>query len=51
MVGEEAASLDSEGDRADEGRERMELDDKGVLRLEGGWSDDDLDSVNGLFHL
>jgi hypothetical protein len=28
----------------------MEPDDEGVLRLEGGTSDDDLDLVNGLFH-
>lgn len=28
----------------------MEPDQEGVLRLEGGLTDDDLDSVNGLFH-
>ena len=45
MVGEEAASSDSESDREsdDEGKRRMEPDEGGVLRL-------DLDSVNGLFH-
>ena len=49
-VGEEATSLDSEGEGANEGRDRMEPDDEGVLQLEGGSSDDDLDSVNGFFH-
>ena len=49
MVGGEAASSNSEGEGADEGRHRMEPDNKGVLRL-GGSSDDDLDSVNRLFH-
>ena len=28
----------------------MELDQEGVLQLEGGSTDDDLDSVSGLFH-
>ena len=51
MVGEEAALLDSEGEGEsdDEGKRIMEPDE-GVLRLEGGSNDDDLDSVNGLFH-
>ena len=48
MVGEEATSSDSEGEGANEGR--MEPDEEGVLRLGGGLSDDDLDSINGLFH-
>ena len=52
MVGEEVASSDSEGEgeNDDEGKRRMEPDDEGVLRLEGGSTDDDLDSVNGLLH-
>ena len=52
MVGEEAMSSDSEGEgkNDDEGKMRMEPDDEGVLRLEGGSTDDDLDSVNGLLH-
>ena len=52
MVGEEAASSDSEGEGGedDEGKKRMEPDEEGVLRLEGGSNDDDLDSVNGLLH-
>ena len=52
MVGEEAASSNSksEGESDDEGKRRMELDEEGILRLEGGSNDDDLDSVNGLFH-
>ena len=29
----------------------MELDQEGVLRLEGGSMDDDLDSVNDLFYM
>ena len=51
MVGEEAESSNSEGEDEsdDEGKKRMELDE-GVLRLEGGSNDDDLDSVYGLFH-
>ena len=51
MVGEEATSSDSEGggESDDEGKKRLEPDE-GVLRLEGGSNDDDLDSVNGLFH-
>ena len=51
MVGEEAVSSDSEGEGGedDEGKKRMELDKEGVLRL-GGSSEDDLDSLNGLFH-
>ena len=48
MVGEKAGSSDSEEE--DEGKQRMEPDKEGVLRLEGGSTDDDLDSVNGLFH-
>ena len=53
MVGEEAASSDSEGESEndDEGKKRMEPDKEGVLRLEGGSSEDDLDSLNELFHL
>ena len=54
MVGEEALSSDSEGEgeseEDDEGKKRMEPDEEGVLRLEGGSSEDDLDSLNGLFH-
>lgn len=48
MVGEEARSSDSKGE--DEGKKQMEPDEKGVLQLEGGSKDNDLDSVNGLFH-
>ena len=48
MVGEEALTSDSETE--DDERQRMEPDDGGVLRLEGGSIDDDLDSVNGLLH-
>ena len=48
MVGEEARSSDSEGE--DEGKKQLEPDEEGVLWLEGGSKDDDLDSVNGLFH-
>ena len=49
MVGEEAASSDSkgEGGEDDEGKKKMEPDEEGVLRLEGGSSEDDLDSLNG----
>ena len=47
MVGEEALSSDSK--TKDDEKQRMEPDD-GVLRLEGGATDDDLDSVNRLFH-
>ena len=52
MVSEEVASSDSEsdGESDDEGKRRMEPDEEGVLRLDGGSNDDDLDSVNGLFH-
>lgn len=52
MIGEEAASSDSEGEgeSGDEGKKRMEPNEEGVLRLEGGTTDDDLDSVNGLLH-
>ena len=49
MVGEEALSSDSKGEE-DEGRQCLEPDQEGVLRLEGGSIDDDLDSVSGLFH-
>lgn len=49
MVGEEASS-DSEGKGEDEGKKRMELDEEGILRLEGGSTNDDLDSENGLLH-
>ena len=50
MVGEEALSSDSEGEE-DEGMQCLEPDQEGVLRLEGGSTDDDdLDSVSGLFH-
>lgn len=31
-------------------RKRMELDEEGVLRLEGGSNDDDLDLLNDLLH-
>ena len=47
MVGEEALTSDLETE--DDEKQHMELDD-GVLRLEGGSTDDDLDSVNGLLH-
>ena len=52
MVGEEATSLDFEGEGGgdDEGKKRMELDEKGVLRLEGGSNEYNLDSVNEIFH-
>ena len=52
MVGEEVVSSDSEGEGGedDEGKKRMEPDEEGVLRLEGGSNEDDLDSLNGLFH-
>jgi len=52
MVGEEAASSDFEGEGGgdDKGKKRMELDEEGVLRLEEGSNEDDLDSLNGLFH-
>ena len=52
MVGEEAALSDSEGESEndDEGKKRMEPDEGGVLRLEGGSNDEDLDSVNDLLH-
>ena len=51
-VGKEAALLDSkyEGEGEDEEKKRMELDEEGILRLEGGSNDDDLDSINGLLH-
>ena len=48
MVGEEALSSDFEEE--DEGKQRKEPNEEGVLRLEGWSKDDDLDSVNGLFH-
>ena len=52
MVGEEATSSDSEGESKndDDKKKRMEPNKEGVLRLEGGLSKDDLDSLNGLFH-
>ena len=52
MVGEEALSSDSEGEgaRDDKGKKRMEPDEEVLLKLEGGSSDDDLDSLNDLFH-
>ena len=51
MVGEEAASSDSKGESEndDEGKKRMEPNKEGVLRLEGGLSEDNLDWLNGLF--
>ena len=51
IVGEKVASSDSEGEGEsdDEGKKRMEPDE-GVLRLEGGSNDDDLDLVNGFFY-
>ena len=48
MVGEEDLSSDSEAE--DDEKQRMEPDKEGVLQLEGGSTDDDLDSVNGLLH-
>ena len=48
MVGEEARSSNSEGE--DEGKKQMEPNEEGVLWLEAGSKDDDLDSVNGLCH-
>ena len=50
MVGEDAASSDSEGEEDDKGKKRMKANEEGILRLEGGSNDDDLDSVNGLLH-
>ena len=52
MVGEKATSSDSEGEGGgdDEWKKRMEPDEEGVLRLEKGSNEDDLDSVNRLFH-
>ena len=52
MVGEEAASSDSKGEGGgdDDGKKRMEPDEEGVLRLEEGSNEDDLDSLNGIFH-
>ena len=41
---------EGEGEGDDEGKKRMEPDEEGVLRLEGGSSEDDMDSLNGLFH-
>ena len=51
MVGE-AVSSDSEGEskNEDEAKKRMDPDEEGVLRLEGRFNDEDLDSVNGLLH-
>ena len=51
MVGE-VASSDSKGEDkgGDEGKKRMEHDEEGVLRLEGGLNDDDLDLMNDLLH-
>ncbi len=48
MVGEEAISSDFEEE--DEGKQRLEPNEEGVLQLEGGSTDNDLDSVNGFFH-
>ena len=48
MVGEEAGLSDSEEE--DKGKKQIEPDEEGVLWLEGGLKDDDLDSVNRLFH-
>ncbi len=48
MVVEEAGSSNSKGE--DEGKKQMELDEEGVLWLESGSKDENLDSVNGLFH-
>ena len=51
MVGEDMASLDFEGEEGDdEGKRRMEPKEEGILKLEGGPDDDDLDSLNGLLH-
>ncbi len=52
MVGEEAVSSDSkgEGEGDNERKKKMEPNEEGVLRLEEGLNDDDLNSVNGLFH-
>jgi len=52
MVGEEATLSDFEGEDGgdDEGKKRTEPDKEGVLRLEGGLSEEDLDSLNNLFH-
>ncbi len=49
---DEVASLDSKGEGGgdDEGKKRMEANEEGVLRLEEGLNEDDLDSLNGLFH-
>ena len=42
--------LEGESENDEKGKSRMEPDDEGVLRLEGGFIDDDLDSINGLLH-
>ena len=49
MVEEEAPSSDFE-EEEDERNQNMEPDQEGILRLEGGLIDDDLDSVNSLYH-
>ena len=50
MVEEDvASSSDSKGEEEDdEGKKRMELDKRGILKL--GGPNDNLDSLNGLFH-
>ena len=52
MIGEGAMLFDFEGEGGgdDEGKKRLKPDEEGILRLEGGSNDDDLDSVNGLLH-
>lgn len=48
--GEDIVASDSEGEEEDEGKKEMEPDDEGVLKLKGESNDDNLESVNGLFH-
>lgn len=55
LVSEELASSsgsesERENDPRDEGREGMDPDAEGILKLGGCCSEDDTDSLNGLFH-
>ena len=51
MVGEDMASSDFEGKEGDDkGKKKMKPKDEGILKLEWGFDDDDLDSLNGLLH-
>lgn len=50
MVSEDlASSSESEGEEEEEARQRMEPNKQGILEIETH-SDDDLESLNGLFH-